>query len=82
MRNVTGDDQPVVLVQLALDRGNKLAEQRIATAQMVVEETQGCTDREGMEPERDLGQLDGHEVLVDAVNASLQDHAADNVPVV
>jgi hypothetical protein len=55
---------------------------RLSAAQVVVEETQWRTNREGMEPERDLGQFDGHEVLVDTVNAAFQDHATDNVPVV
>ena len=34
-----------------------------------------------MQPESNLGEFDGQRVLVDAVDAALQHHAADNVAV-
>ena len=49
---------------------------------MVIQEAERRADREGVQPERDLGQLDRHGVLVDAVDAALEDHAPDDVAVV
>ena len=37
---------------------------------------------EGVQPQRDLGELHGHRILVHAVDAALQHHAADDVAVV
>ena len=48
----------------------------------MVEEGQRRTDGEGVQPEADLGQLDGHRVFVDAENDALDDHAPDDVAVV
>src|SRR3546814_1995930 len=39
-------------------------------------------DRAGVQPQRQLGQLDRHAVLVDAVDDALEDNAPDNVAVV
>ena len=38
----------------------------------------GRADGEAVQPEGDLGQLDGERVLVDAVDAAFEDHAADD----
>ena len=54
------------------------ADERVAAAQMVVEEGEGRADGEAVQPERDLGQFDGQRVLVDAVDAAFEDHAADD----
>ncbi|NDP41739.1 MAG: hypothetical protein GZ089_03305 [Aromatoleum sp.] len=35
-----------------------------------------------MKPQGNLGELDRHGILVDAVDNTLQDHAAHDVPVV
>jgi hypothetical protein len=48
---------------------------------MVVEEGERGANREGVKPQGDLRQLHGHWILVDAVDAALQDHAADDVPI-
>ena len=58
------------------------AEQAVAAAEVVIQEAERRADREGVQPERDLGQLDRHRVLVDAVDAALEDHAPDDVAVV
>src|SRR3954471_6018941 len=49
---------------------------------MMIEKRQRCANREGMQPQRYLGEFDGHRVFVNAINAALEDHAADNVAVV
>ena len=54
------------------------ADERVAAAQVVVEEGEGRADGEAVQPERDLGQFDGQRVLVDAVDAAFEDHAADD----
>ena len=54
------------------------ADQRVAAAQMVVEEGQGRADGEAVEPEGDLRQLDGQGILVDAVDTALEDHPPDD----
>ena len=53
-------------------------DERVAAAQVVVEEGEGRADGEAVEPEGDFGKLDGERVLVDAVDAALEDHAADD----
>ena len=58
------------------------AEQAVAAAQMVVEEGERRADGEGMQPERDLGELHRHRVLVHAVDAALEHHAPHDVAVV
>jgi hypothetical protein len=58
------------------------AEQAVALAQMMVQEAQRCADSEGVKPQGDLGQLDRHQILVDAIDAALQDHATDDMSVV
>ena len=49
---------------------------------MVIQGAERRAVREGVQPERDLGQFHRHGVLVDAVDASLEDHAPDDVAVV
>ena len=58
------------------------AEQAVAAAQMMVQETERGAHREGVQPQRDLGQFHRHRVLVHAVHAALEHHAPDDVPVV
>ena len=58
------------------------AEQAVATAQMMVQEAERRAHREGVQPQRDLGQLHRHRVLVHAVDAALEHHATNDVPVV
>ena len=58
------------------------AEQAVAAAQVVVEEIQRSADREGVQPQGDLGQLDRHRIPVDAVDAPLERHPPDDAPVV
>ena len=54
------------------------ADERVAAAQVVVEEGEGRANGEAVEPEGDFGKLDGERVLVDAVDAALEDHAAND----
>ena len=54
------------------------ADERVAAAQVVVEEGEGRANGEAVQPEGDFGKLDGERVLVDAVDAALEDHAADD----
>ena len=65
-----------------LHRVQPLTVQGVAATQVVVEKTQGRTHREGVQPQRGLGQLDGHRVLIDAEDRLLQDHAAHDMAVV
>ena len=58
------------------------AEQAVAAAQMMIEEAERRAGGEGVQPERHLGQLDGHRVPIHAVDASLEHDASDDVPVV
>ena len=50
-------------------------------SQVVVEEAQRRPQREGVEPEADLGQFHGHRVEIDAVDAALQDVPLEQVDV-
>ena len=52
------------------------ADERIAVAQGVVDERQRLLPGQRGEPEGDLGEVDGHGVAVDAVEAALGDPAA------
>ncbi len=58
------------------------AKEAVAIAQMMVEKRQRRADREGVQPQGDLCELDRHHMLVHAVDAALQNHATDNMPVV
>ena len=49
------------------------AEQRVAGAQRVVDERERAVLGERDQPQRELGHLDRHRVLVDAVQAALGD---------
>ena len=51
-------------------------DQRIAALQGMVEECEGVVLRQRGQPERELGQVDRHRVLVHAVEAALGDDAA------
>ena len=53
------------------------AEQGVAGADAVVEVGQRERRREAVQPERDFGEFDGHGVFIDAVDAALEHHAAD-----
>ena len=48
----------------------------------MIEKAERRADGEGVEPQRDLGQFHRHRVLVHAVDAPLEHHAAHDVPVV
>ena len=52
--------------------------QRVAAAQVMVQEGQRRADGEAVQPQRHFCQLDSHRVLVDAVDATLQHHATDD----
>ena len=54
-------------------------EQAVAAAEVVVEKAERRAHGEGVQPERDLGEFHRHRVLVDAVDAALEHHAADDV---
>ena len=49
---------------------------------MVIEESERRSDGEGVQPQRHLGQLHRHRVLVNAIHAPLEHHAPDHVTVV
>ena len=70
-----GDLQPP---QVRRGVGDAEAEEGVAAAEVVVEEGEGGADGEAVEPEGDLGEFDGERVLVDAVDAALEDEAADD----
>ena len=55
--------------------------ERVAAAQVVVEEVERRTEREGVEPQADLRQFHGHRVEIDAVDAALQDVPLEQVDV-
>ena len=74
--------QRAALLDPCVDVGQAKPEQAVAAAKVMVEEGERRAGGEGVQPERDLGQLDRHRVLVDAVHDALEDHAADEVPVV
>ena len=56
--------------------------QAVAVLQVVVQKTQRRPNGEGVQPQRGLGQLHCHQVLVNAEDAFLQHHAAHDVAVV
>ena len=78
----TGVEQRAQRLQAAAHRRQRLAVQRVAALEVVVQKRQRRADGEGVQPQRGLGQLDRHGVLVDAEHAFLQDHAAHDVAVV
>ena len=59
-----------------LDLPPREAHQRVAVPQRVVEEGEGVVPGQRRQPERQLGQVHGHRVLVHAVEAALGDQAA------
>ncbi len=56
-------------------------DQRVAAAQVVIEEVERRTQREGVEPQTDLRQRHGHRVEIDAVDAALEDVPLEQVDV-
>ena len=80
--DVPVDDQAAALLQPAVGVADPQAQQAVAAAQMMVEEGERRADGEGVQPQGDLGQLDRHRVLVDAVDHALEDHAPDQATVV
>ena len=68
--------------QISPHRRQALTVQRIAQFEVVVQKAQRRTHGEGVQPQRGLGQLHRHRVLVDAEDGFLQDHAAHDVAVV
>ncbi|HLW66905.1 MAG TPA: hypothetical protein VKS79_16440, partial [Gemmataceae bacterium] len=61
-----------------LERGR---DERVTATQVVVEEIQRRAQGKGVEPQADLGQLDGHWIEIDAVDAALEDVAFQQVDV-
>ena len=49
---------------------------------MMVEERERRANGEGVKPQGHLGEFDRHEVLVDAIDAAFQHHAADDMAIV
>ena len=49
---------------------------------MVVDEAQRCADREGVQPQRNLGQFHRHRVFVRAIDTALEHHALDQLGIV
>ena len=50
--------------------------------QVMVDEGERSANGEGVQPQRHLGEFDRHRVLVHAIDAAFEDHAADDVSVV
>ena len=69
-------------LQAFLHRGQLLAVQAVAHAQVVVQKAQGRAHGKGVQPERGFGQLHRHGVFVHAEDGFFQNHAAHDVPVV
>ena len=67
-------NNPPIRCRSAVASRHPEADERIAAAQMMVEEGQGRADGEAVEPEGYLRQLDGQRILVDAVDTALEDH--------
>ena len=76
------DRERAALPKPDVDVGETQPEQAVAATQVMIEERERRAGGEGVQPERDLGQLDRHRVLVHAVHDALQDHAADKMLVV
>ena len=70
--------QPPQLMQILQRLRHPQADQRIATAEVVVKEGQRRTHGEAVQPQRHFSQLDGQRILIDSVNAPLEHHAADD----
>ena len=71
-------EQPSELAQVLAGVGHAQTDQRIAAAQVVVEERERRADGEAVQPQRHLGELDGERVLVYAVDAPLQHHSSND----
>ena len=76
--NCRGGEEAGEALQLPGSVVDAQADEGVAAAQVVVEEGEGRADGEAVQPEGDLGELDGEGVLVDAVDAAFEDHAADD----
>ena len=59
-----------------LELGQREPDQRITVTEVVVQEGEGVILGQRGEPERELGQVDGHPVLVHSVKAALGDEPA------
>ena len=59
--------------------GKRCPDERIATAKMMVQETQRSAQREGVQPEAHLGKLDRHRIQVNAVDAPLENMPLEQV---
>ena len=67
---------------LLLRLAHPAAEQAVAAAQVMVQEAQGGADGEAVQPQGQLGELHRHRVLIDAIDAALEHHAAQDLAVV
>ena len=56
-------------------------DERIAAAQVMVEEVERSAQREGIEPQANLRQFDGHRVQIDSVDAALENVPFEQVDV-
>ena len=63
-------------------RAHPRAKHAVTAPQMMVEERQRRTYGEAVQPERDLGELHGHRVEIDPVDAALEYHAAHDMAVI
>ena len=76
------EERPALPQRPRRRRPHPRAEEAVAGAQVVVEEAERRAHRERMEPQRHLGELHRHRVLVHPVHAPLQHHPPDQVAVV
>ena len=76
--NGSAEKQTAEPLEVLLRLPHPQADKRVAAAQVVVEKRERRADGEAVQPQRDLGQLDGERVLVHAVDAALEHHAADD----
>ena len=60
----------------------RAAEEAVAATQVVIEKAERSAGREGVQPQRHLGQLHRHRIAVHAVDAALEHHAPHDAPVV
>ena len=71
-------EHPAQPVQLADGIPDAQADERVAAAQVVVQERQRCADGEAVQPEGHFRQLDRQRVLVHAVDAAFEHHTPDD----
>ena len=80
--DLTEVEQCAALAQHVRRRADPGADDAVSGAQVMVEEGERRADREGVEPQRHLGELHRHRILVDAIDDPLQHHAPRDMAVV